>query len=82
MWYEENGEWNLGKYYKTDQLKAALLFLNTLWNQGLMDKESFVHNTDQIITKGSNSQFGVTSFYYGTTYRINDSFWATDPDTD
>ena len=82
LWFEENGEWSIGKYTKIDQLNAALLFLNRLWNEGLMDKESFIHNNEQVITKGSNSQFGITSFDYSTTYSINDSFWATDPDSD
>jgi putative aldouronate transport system substrate-binding protein len=82
MWYQpEEGVWEYGKYANQAGLEKALLFLNKLWNEGLMDKESFSHTSEQVVSKGASSSFGVTSFSYGTTYSINDSFYATDPGT-
>lgn len=82
MWTQNDaGEWMYGKYAKQDELTMALVFLNRLWREGLMDKESFSQTNEQVITKGANGSFGVTSFSYNTTYSINDSFYATDPDS-
>lgn len=81
MWFEEDGTLVHGKYAQQEKLEAALVFLNKLWNEGLMDKESFTHTDEQYITKGVNSQFGVSTFSYATTYNINDAFYAEEPDS-
>lgn len=82
MWTKDDeGNWGYGKYVNMDGMTKALTFLNKLWREGLMDKESFTHTNEQVITKGANGTFGVTSFSYATTYSINDSFYATHPDT-
>jgi len=82
MWYQdENGEWNYGQYANQDGLVKAITFLNKLWREDLMDKESFSHTNEQVVSKGANGSFGVTSFSYATTYSVNDSFYATDPGT-
>ncbi len=82
MWYQDGDTVGYGKYAKQDQLEAALVFLNKLWNEGLMDQESFTHTTEQFITKGANSMFGVSTFSYAATYSINDSFYAEEPGSD
>ncbi len=76
MWYKDDaGSWNFGKWAKQEQLDAALTFLNRLWNEGLMDKESFTQTTEQYIAKGSSSAFGVTAFNYAGTYDVNTTLY-------
>lgn len=81
MWYEDGDTINYGKYANQEGLEAALVFLNKLWNEGLMDKESFTQTGEQYIAKGINGQFGVSTFSYSYTYSINDAFYAEAPDT-
>ncbi|NLG25913.1 MAG: hypothetical protein GX558_11190 [Clostridiales bacterium] len=82
MWVERDGQWNYGKYADQEGLTKALTFLNRLWREGLLDRESFSQTNEQFITKGSTGGFGVTTFDYGTVYSINDSFYAAAPDSD
>ena len=83
MWYKNaDGSYDYGMYAKQDQLKAALVFLNKLDREGLLDKESFTHKNEQFVEKGINGSFGVTTFDWTPIYSINDAFYATNPDSD
>lgn len=75
MWTNESGEWHLNKWGNIDGLTKALTFLNKLWNEGLLDKESFSQEGEAYLAKGANSEFGVTSFTYSYGYQINESLF-------
>lgn len=41
VWYEHDGRYDYAKYTKIEELTQAMLFFNKLWNEDLMDKETF-----------------------------------------
>jgi len=73
-WTEVNGRYEIGKYSKVDQLKEALVFLNKLWRENLIDKESFTMKDELFIEKASNGTIGVSPhLMYSGTYNANDA---------
>jgi putative aldouronate transport system substrate-binding protein len=81
-WTEVNGRYEVGKYSKVDQLKEALVFLNKLWRENLIDKESFTMKDELFIEKASNGTIGVSPhLMYSGTYNANDALQRKYPDS-
>lgn len=72
VWYEHDGRFDYAKYTKIDELTQALTFFNKLWNEGLMDKETFSQTPEMFIEKCVNGQIGVHGYSYVTTYTASD----------
>ncbi len=72
VWYEHDGRYDYAKYTKIEELTQAMLFFNKLWNEDLMDKETFSQTPEMFIEKCVNGQIGVHGYSYVTTYTASD----------
>lgn len=72
VWYEHDGRYDYAKYTKIEELTEALKFFNKLWNEDLMDKETFSQTPEMFIEKCVNGQIGVHGYSYTTTYTASD----------
>jgi|GEM_PF-2457194 len=80
-WKEFGDRYEKNRYSDMEGLKSAILFLNRLWNEGLMDKESFTIKNDQFIQRASNGSIGVAPYTFAL-YSANDSLDKQYPNSD
>ena len=74
---DEEGVYRITMFEHYDRLSDFVLFCNRLWNEGLMDTESFTQKSEQLIEKLTASQAGVTtSLGHATQAVINDILWT------
>ena len=76
VWYENGDHYDYAKYTKIDELTEALKFFNKLWNEDLMDKETFSQTPEMFIEKCVTGQIGVCGYSYVTTYTASDALMA------
>jgi len=76
-----NGSWvkqddgKLVYMYKDEKIKDALRFLNKLWQEGLIDKESPIQNMDSLKAKLAGAKaFSSMGNWYDVTYEANTIF--------
>lgn len=58
-WVDVDTEENLRFFPTSDRYRAMLTFLNKLWEEGLMDKDSITQSSAQLIVKADEGKVGV-----------------------
>jgi putative aldouronate transport system substrate-binding protein len=61
----ETGEWEFGPYLEDSQFKSFLEFLNTLWEEELINMELNTAADEQVWAQVEEGNFGFTYYYFG-----------------
>lgn len=85
----QNNEWEIepgtGKFIRPiwsnhKGFEEMCVYFNKLYNDGLLDRETFIQKNDQLQQKMAMGKVGVSSFAYWTLGGINNSLVQVDPD--
>ncbi|GHU74750.1 hypothetical protein AGMMS49992_17130 [Clostridia bacterium] len=78
---DADGTYRIAMFNKFDKLIDYAVFMNKLWNEGLMDQESFTQKPEQLVQKLSTGKAGVSTFVrHSVQATINDILWGSDPE--
>lgn len=85
----QNNEWeidpNTGTFIRPiwsnyKGFEELCVYFNKLYNEGLLDRETFIQKNDQLQQKMATGKVGVSSLAYWTLGSINNSLEQVDPD--
>lgn len=76
---DTEGVYRIQMFNRYDDLTDFAVYMNSLWNDGLMDKESFTQKEEQLIEKMTNGDVAVASdLRHSTQAAINNILWEAD----
>ena len=79
--YEKDGV--IWPFETTDEYRAVLEYISDLWDQGLIDPEIFIYETDQAKTNMMNGKSGTFVGWWSSAYEfIRDGMKDLDPDVE
>lgn len=60
-------------YFTSPKFEEAMIYVNKLWNEGLINKDAFIEKTEQVVEKLANGRVAVFVGTDVTTYIANQS---------